>query len=139
MEVAEIFFLSVINPWVRWPPSGRSRPMMRPWGSTKAVYTAKLAGEPGMDRPEEVQLFLSMRHQSGPQAWTLGHQTRSSQNWPGCHYTFPEPRESPVSIPLKVRERGHSEIGYCPGEASTTGSQGRRKKMHIPRRGLAYF
>lgn len=46
MEVAEIFFLSVINPWVKWPPSGRSRPMILPWGSTTAVYTAKFAGDP---------------------------------------------------------------------------------------------
>lgn len=45
-EVAEIFFLSVMNPWVRWPPSGRSSPMILPWGSTRAVYTAKLAGDP---------------------------------------------------------------------------------------------
>ena len=46
MEVADIFFLAVKNPCVRWPPSGRSSPMMRPWGSTRAVYTAKLPEEP---------------------------------------------------------------------------------------------
>lgn len=66
MDVAEIFFLSVMKPWVRWPPSGRSRPMMRPWGSTRAVYTAKLAGEPGPGRSEEVQLLLPTRHPAGP-------------------------------------------------------------------------
>ena len=46
MEVAEIFFLAVKKPCVRWPPSGRSSPMMRPCGSTSAVYTPKLADEP---------------------------------------------------------------------------------------------
>ena len=39
-------FLSVMKPWVRWPPSGRLSPMMRSCGFRTAVYTAKLAGEP---------------------------------------------------------------------------------------------
>lgn len=33
-------------PWVRWPPSGRSRPIIRPCGSSRPVYTAKFAGLP---------------------------------------------------------------------------------------------
>lgn len=66
MDVAEIFFLSVMNPWVRWPPSGRSRPMMRPCGSTRAVYTAKLAGEPG--RPGQ-----RMSWEAPSRAPELGH------------------------------------------------------------------
>ncbi len=37
IEVAETFFLAVKNPWVRWPPSGKSKPMIRPWGSTIPV------------------------------------------------------------------------------------------------------
>ena len=45
-EVAETRFLSVMKPWVRWPPAGKSRPMMRSWGLRRPVYTAKLAGEP---------------------------------------------------------------------------------------------
>lgn len=76
MDVAEIFFLSVMNPWVKWPPSGRSRPMMRPWGSTRAVYTAKFAGEPGTHTPEEAGLFprgikkcLELGNQAINQEW----------------------------------------------------------------------
>ena len=43
MEVAEILALLVKKPWVRWPPSGRSSPIIRPVGPTSAVNTAKLA------------------------------------------------------------------------------------------------
>jgi hypothetical protein len=46
MLVALTRFLGVMKPCVRWPPWGRSRPMMRSWGLSSAVYTAKLAGEP---------------------------------------------------------------------------------------------
>eukprot|EP00982_Pelagococcus_subviridis_P014887 31365-Pelagococcus_subviridis.AAC.3 len=46
MDVAEIFFFGVKKPCVRWPPWGRSRPMMRSCGLSSAVYTAKFAGEP---------------------------------------------------------------------------------------------
>ena len=41
--VLSLSSLGVKKPWVRWPPSGRSSPMIRPCGSTRAVYTAKLA------------------------------------------------------------------------------------------------
>lgn len=33
-------------PWLKCPPSGKSSPIIRPFGSTSAVYTAKLAGQP---------------------------------------------------------------------------------------------
>lgn len=46
IEVADIFLVAVKKPWVRWPPSGKSKPMIRPCGSTSAVYTAKFAGDP---------------------------------------------------------------------------------------------
>lgn len=63
MEVAEIFFLSVMKPWVRWPPSGRSRPMMRPWGSTMAVYMAKFAGDPEEKKNQcALELMFHMLH-----------------------------------------------------------------------------
>lgn len=55
-EVAEIFFFSVMNPWVRWPPSGRSSPMILPWGSTRAVYTAKFAGVPAARAHQDRQV-----------------------------------------------------------------------------------
>ena len=45
-DVAETRFLSVINPCVRCPPAGRSRPMMRSCGLRRPVYTAKFAGDP---------------------------------------------------------------------------------------------
>lgn len=50
IDVAEIFFLSVMKPCVKCPPSGKSNPMIRPWGSTRAVYTAKLAGDPKVEK-----------------------------------------------------------------------------------------
>ena len=34
------------QPWVRWPPKGRPRPMMVSPGLAKATYTARLAGLP---------------------------------------------------------------------------------------------
>lgn len=46
IEVADIFLVAVKKPCVKWPPSGRSRPMILPWGSTTPVYTAKFAGDP---------------------------------------------------------------------------------------------
>ena len=46
MDTAEIFFVSVWNPCDRWPPWGRSRPMIPSWGLSRPVYTRKLAGEP---------------------------------------------------------------------------------------------
>lgn len=39
IDVADIFLAPVKNPCVKWPPSGKSRPMMRPWGSTRAAQT----------------------------------------------------------------------------------------------------
>jgi hypothetical protein len=39
MDTAEIFLVSVWKPWLRWPPCGRSRPMMRSCGCNSAVYT----------------------------------------------------------------------------------------------------
>lgn len=35
-----------MNPCVKCPPSGRSSPIIRLCGSHRAVYTAKLAGDP---------------------------------------------------------------------------------------------
>ena len=32
MEVAEILLVSVMKPWVRCPPWGKSRPITRSWG-----------------------------------------------------------------------------------------------------------
>ena len=49
MDTAEIFFVSVWNPWLRWPPWGKSRPMIRSCGFNKPVYTWKFAGDPESD------------------------------------------------------------------------------------------
>lgn len=39
MDTADIFLVSVWKPWLRWPPWGRSSPMMRSWGASSAVNT----------------------------------------------------------------------------------------------------
>lgn len=49
METAEIFFVSVWNPCDRWPPWGKSRPMIRSCGFNNPVYTWKFAGDPESD------------------------------------------------------------------------------------------
>jgi hypothetical protein len=43
METAEIFLASVWKPWLRWPPCGRSSPMMRSCGCSSAEYTCARA------------------------------------------------------------------------------------------------
>lgn len=58
MDVAEIFFLFVMNLWVKWFLSGRFRFMMRLWGFIRAVYIAKFVGEFGIYILEEVGLFF---------------------------------------------------------------------------------
>lgn len=93
MDVAEIFFLSVMNPWVRWPPSGRSSPMMRPWGSARAVYTAKLAGEPEPGRPGGQGVGAG---RSKPQGASTGVQGQGTA-WKGLAGRLPYPPSSPPS------------------------------------------
>ena len=51
LEVADTgfmvpFFSVLWNPWVRWPPEGRSMPIITSPHSQTALKTSKLAGEP---------------------------------------------------------------------------------------------
>jgi hypothetical protein len=52
-DVAEIFLVGVSKPCERWPPCGRSRPMMRSCGFMSAVYTCSHGAAPSRVRLAE--------------------------------------------------------------------------------------
>ena len=69
MDTAEIFLESVWNPCERWPPCGRSRPIILSWGLRSPVYTWKLEGDPERDWTLTPHFSGSKRNASSARFW----------------------------------------------------------------------
>jgi hypothetical protein len=125
MDTAEIFFVSVWKPWLRCPPCGRSRPMMRSCGCSSAVYTC------GAALARQRELLSPAGRANKPACWQASPTAtaRSRPTWRGPGGK-PRARASGTGC---ARGAAHEQVAPATAAEARSGAR-RRRARHAPLR-----